>query len=70
MKTKLTSMILSIIVLSFVSSSLFAQIRQKFDVRIPMRDGIELSADIWLPEKEGNYPAILVRTPYIKKNGN
>jgi predicted acyl esterase len=37
-----------------------------YDVRTPMRDGVELSSDIWLPEKPGKYPAILLRTPYLK----
>lgn len=36
------------------------------DVRIPMRDGITLSADIYRPEQEGKFPAIVVRTPYLK----
>jgi hypothetical protein len=31
-----------------------------------MRDGIELTADIWLPAAAGKYPAILMRTPYVK----
>ena len=31
-----------------------------------MRDGITLSADIWLPLPEGRYPVILMRTPYLK----
>jgi putative CocE/NonD family hydrolase len=31
-----------------------------------MRDGVELSADMWMPDDEGQYPAILLRTPYIK----
>ena len=31
-----------------------------------MRDGVELSADIWLPLEEGRYPLILMRTPYLK----
>ncbi|MDW7760389.1 MAG: CocE/NonD family hydrolase [Acidobacteriota bacterium] len=31
-----------------------------------MRDGITLSADMWMPEPEGRYPAILIRTPYVK----
>lgn len=66
MKIKFTSTTLLYIVLFLVTSSLFGQVRQKFDVRMPMRDGTELSADIWLPEKEGEYPAILVRTPYTK----
>lgn len=41
-------------------------VRNLFDVRIPMRDGVELSADIWIPVEKGKYPAILVRTPYVK----
>jgi putative CocE/NonD family hydrolase len=42
------------------------QFRQLFDVMIPMRDGVKLAADIWLPEAPGRYPLILVRTPYLK----
>ncbi|MGC1302390.1 MAG: CocE/NonD family hydrolase [Caulobacteraceae bacterium] len=37
-----------------------------FDVRTPMRDGVELSSDVWLPDADGKYPVILVRLPYIK----
>ncbi|MFA9559281.1 CocE/NonD family hydrolase [Evansella sp. AB-rgal1] len=36
------------------------------NVRIPMRDGVELSADVYRPVQEGEYPAIVVRTPYLK----
>jgi len=36
------------------------------NVRIPLRDGITLSADLYRPKKEGRYPAIVVRTPYLK----
>ena len=43
-----------------------AQFRVQFGVRIPMRDKVTLAADIWLPQKPGRYPAILVRTPYLK----
>jgi putative CocE/NonD family hydrolase len=32
--------------------------------RIPMRDGIELIANIWLPTGGGDFPVILLRTPY------
>ncbi len=42
------------------------KLRHKFDIRIPMRDGVELSADMWMPKEEGRYPVILVRTPYLK----
>jgi putative CocE/NonD family hydrolase len=41
-------------------------VTQRFGVRMPMRDGVELSADIWLPAEEGRFPAILIRTPYLK----
>ena len=43
-----------------------AQMRTTFDVRVPMRDGVELSTDIWLPDSDGQYPTILLRTPYLK----
>jgi putative CocE/NonD family hydrolase len=36
------------------------------DQRVPMRDGIELSTDIYLPEGKGPFPTVLVRTPYGK----
>lgn len=41
-------------------------IRQIFDVRSRMRDGVELSSDVWLPRAPGKYPVLLLRTPYIK----
>jgi predicted acyl esterase len=43
-----------------------AQVKRKFDVRMPMRDGIELSADVWMPAGHRRCAAILVRTPYLK----
>ena len=43
-----------------------AQFHTQFGVHVPMRDGVNLSADIWLPKAPGRYPSILVRTPYIK----
>lgn len=38
----------------------------RFDVRIPMRDGVTLSADIYSPAAPGRYPVVLMRTPYNK----
>jgi putative CocE/NonD family hydrolase len=38
----------------------------KTDVTIPMRDGVVLRADILLPSPEGNFPALIYRTPYGK----
>ncbi len=42
------------------------EVRNLFDARVPMRDGVTLSADIWLPLPEGRYPVLLMRTPYLK----
>ena len=45
----------------------------KFEVKvlastmIPMRDGIKLSTDIYLPQTDGKVPLILIRTPYKKE---
>ena len=37
------------------------------DVRIPMRDGQALAADVWLPAAPGRYPAVLIQTPYNRR---
>ncbi|HEY9724107.1 MAG TPA: CocE/NonD family hydrolase, partial [Oscillatoriaceae cyanobacterium] len=42
------------------------EIRQIMDVRTRMRDGIQLSSDVWLPSAPGRYPVLLLRTPYTK----
>jgi putative CocE/NonD family hydrolase len=39
-------------------------VRFQYDVRVPMRDGVELSTDLYLPDAPGPFPVILVRTPY------
>jgi len=33
---------------------------------VPMRDGVQLSADVYRPTKGGPFPVLLVRTPYDK----
>ncbi len=38
-------------------------------IMVPMRDGVELSTDIYLPPGDGPWPCVLSRTPY-NKNGN
>lgn len=35
-----------------------------FDTSVPMRDGVKLSADIYLPDAPGPFPTVLFRTPY------
>lgn len=43
-----------------------AQVRSQFGLMAPMRDGVRLAADVWLPDAPGRYPVLLVRTPYMK----
>src|SRR5580700_4072175 len=49
-----------------------SRVRVERDVMVPMRDGIRLATDIYLPKRPqstavgGRYPAILARTPYDK----
>ena len=35
-------------------------------VMVPMRDGIELATNVYLPEGDGPWPVVLTRTPYDK----
>jgi uncharacterized protein len=37
------------------------------DVAVPMRDGVVLRADVWLPEADGRFPTLVYRTPYGKQ---
>jgi len=34
--------------------------------RVPMRDGVRLATDVFVPETDGPHPVILLRTPYNK----
>ncbi|QQE79186.1 CocE/NonD family hydrolase [Alicyclobacillus sp. SO9] len=47
------------------------RIKKRWGVRIPLRDGVKVVADLFLPITEGTVPAIVVRTPYGRSsNGN
>ena len=39
-------------------------VEMRFGVQVPMRDGVHLSTDIYLPKTNGPFPTILIRTPY------
>ncbi len=39
-------------------------VKARFNVKVPMRDGTLLSADIYLPDAQGTWPVLLMRTPY------
>ena len=42
------------------------QVKAQFNVPIPMRDGVKLSADIYRPDSEEKFPVLLTRTYYGK----
>jgi uncharacterized protein len=42
------------------------KIKWEYNVRIPMRDGVQLSANITRPDTQGRFPVIVDRTPYGK----
>ena len=44
--------------------------RVEKNVWAPMRDGVRLMADVYRPDVPGNYPVLLVRTPYGRKGAN
>jgi uncharacterized protein len=39
-------------------------IRAEIDVRVSMRDGVELSTNVYRPESGGPFPVVLMRSPY------
>ena len=39
-------------------------VEMRLDVKVRMRDGVNLSADIYLPKAAGPFPVVLIRTPY------
>jgi len=50
------------------------QVHLQHNVMVPMRDGVRLAADVYLPAKDGQpvaerLPTILMRTPYSKGSG-
>jgi uncharacterized protein len=41
-------------------------VRHRFNLRVPMRDGVTLAADVTMPDDDDRHPCILHRTPYNK----
>src|SRR4029079_563912 len=56
----------ALLLLCLLTTPAFAQykVKMEFNVRVPMRDGVTLSADIYRPDTAGKFPVIVVRTPY------
>jgi predicted acyl esterase len=42
------------------------EVEVRTEVKVPMRDGVKLSANVFLPKAEGKFPVILIRSPYGK----
>lgn len=58
---RLRSLALAIALFLLVAS---AQALERFDARIPMRDGKWLAADVYLPDRTQPWPTVLIMTPY------
>ncbi|MEQ6378068.1 CocE/NonD family hydrolase [Bacillaceae bacterium S4-13-56] len=43
------------------------EVRIVRNMKVPMHNGVLLSADLYFPKGEGTFPAIVVRTPYLKR---
>ena len=46
----------------------YYKVRLLSDAKVPMRDGVNLSAEIYLPDAPGQFPTVLMRTPYNNNN--
>ncbi|MHB9030208.1 MAG: CocE/NonD family hydrolase [Candidatus Latescibacterota bacterium] len=64
----LSGVILLFLGVSFLPTAELAQqkysVMEELDVRVPMRDGIRLSTNIYRPKEPGKYPVLLSRSPY------
>lgn len=40
------------------------KIKMRCNLMVPMRDGVRLSTDLYMPDAPGPFPVILIRTPY------
>lgn len=47
-----------------VSAEKVHAVIEELDVKVPMRDGVLLSTNIYRPDAPGRFPALLIRTPY------
>ncbi len=63
----------TLLVLSCLASSLCLsqelsqpvyRVIEELDVKVPMRDGVRLSTNIYRPDTPGSFPALLMRSPY------
>lgn len=58
--------LITAVALSTTLSGSAPEIVRRLNLSVPMRDGIRLAANVFLPSESGRFPTILVRTPYNK----
>jgi len=46
------------------------EVKLELDVKVPMRDGVLLSTNVYRPDAPGKFPVILIRTPYSNGDEN
>jgi putative CocE/NonD family hydrolase len=67
------ALVMAVLMVTAVSAQIADQrrppqlIRENLDVAVPMRDGIRLTANVYLPAGTGRWPTVLIRTPYDPK---
>jgi hypothetical protein len=62
----LAALLIPLLALSSVQDPSFRHIVVERDRPARMRDGVTLFADVYRPDREGRFPALLMRTPYDK----
>lgn len=67
LKNRYTSLFILLLV-GVLSGCGSASSQDKQTVKVSLRDDIQLTTDLWFPDGEGTWPAILIRTPYGKHN--
>ena len=58
---------IGLIIILLIATFCYAEPTQT--TMVPMRDGVKLATDIYLPEGDGAWPTILIRTPYGMSGG-
>ena len=41
-------------------------IKGERDIHVPMRDGVRLAINVFRPDTEGRFPALVALSPYVK----
>ena len=44
------------------------RIKELHDMECPMRDGVKLATDVYMPAEGGPFPTVISRTPYDRAN--